>query len=67
MINLYFCNVVGTKNTWEEALKAYGKNPNDFACLSWHWATDEVRRNAIACFKVRPGDPTNYIVPKELA
>lgn len=64
MINLGFCNVAGDTHYqfgWETVARQHGLNPDELTVITWH---SRVPNDAVtvAVFKVRPGDPTNYVI-----
>ena len=66
MKNLGHANAAGTtavQESWQEAATAAGLDPSQLTCVAWYEIGRRVPEEAVAFFKVRSGDPTNYLLP----
>ena len=66
MKNLHYANIAGTSDvqpSWQEVATAAGLDPKRLTCVTWCEIGRHVPKNAVAFFKVRSGDPANYLVP----
>ena len=64
MKNLFIANVTGGGYSWRDAARDQGMDPKKLKCITWHSTGGAIPDGAVAFFRVRPGDPANYLVEK---